>query len=57
MNNLLNDPAQIFDYVRLYTVSVASSVIWGQRVANLESHWFKGFYELMDLVSHLPPWN
>jgi len=54
MNNLLKDPDMIFHYARLYTVSVASTMIYGQRVANLDSFWYKEFYELMDLVcNHL----
>lgn len=50
MNNILKDPTRIFDYARLYTVSVAGSLIWGHRATNLESFWYKDFYELMDLV-------
>lgn len=49
MNNLLNDPSKMFDYARLYTVSVASSIIWGQRVTSLDSFWYKDFYDLMAL--------
>ncbi|RVX71104.1 hypothetical protein B0A52_03470 [Exophiala mesophila] len=49
MNNILNDPDRIFDYARLYTVSVAGSLIWGHRATSLESFWYKDFYELMDL--------
>jgi hypothetical protein len=52
MNNLLQDPDQIFGYVRLYTLSVASSIMWGSRVASLDSSEYKDFYELMDLVRH-----
>lgn len=50
MNNLLKSPDRIFDYTRLYTASVASTIIWGQRAASLDSFWNKDFYELMDLV-------
>jgi hypothetical protein len=50
MNNILRDPDRIFDYARLYTTSVASTLIYGQRVDNLDSYWFKDFFELMDLV-------
>lgn len=50
MNNLLQDSDRIFDYVRLYTLSVASSIMWGNRVVSLESPHYKDFYELMDLV-------
>ena len=54
MNNILNDPDRIFDYARLYTVSVAGSLIWGHRATSLESFWYKDFYELMDLVLPFP---
>jgi hypothetical protein len=59
MNNILKDPERIFDYARLYTVSVAGSLIWGHRATDLESFWYKDFYQLMDLVraysgTHLP---
>jgi hypothetical protein len=50
MNNLLKNPDRIFHYARLYTVSVASTMIYGQRVTSLDSFWYKEFYELMDLV-------
>jgi len=50
MNNILKDPERIFHFARLYTVSVASTMIYGQRVASLDSYWYKDFYELMDLV-------
>ncbi|KAF2814065.1 putative cytochrome P450 oxidoreductase [Mytilinidion resinicola] len=49
MNNILRDPARIFDYAKLYTLSVASTLIYGQRVASLDSYWFKGFFELMEM--------
>jgi hypothetical protein len=51
MNNLLKFPHQIYDYTRLYTTSVASTLMWGQRAKDLNSFWNKEFYELMDLVS------
>lgn len=51
MNNILKDPSKIFDYARLYTVSVAGSLIWGHRATDLDSFWYKRFYELMDLVA------
>ncbi|OAL22040.1 hypothetical protein AYO20_11276 [Fonsecaea nubica] len=53
MNNILKDPSRIFDYARLYTVSVAGSLIWGHRATSLESFWYKDFYELMDLWLHV----
>ncbi|KAF2492584.1 putative cytochrome P450 oxidoreductase [Lophium mytilinum] len=49
MNNILKQPERMFDYARLYTASVASTLIWGQRTPDLESFWYKDFYELMDL--------
>ncbi|KAK5261393.1 hypothetical protein LTR40_002270 [Exophiala xenobiotica] len=49
MNNVLKNPDRIFDYARLYTASVASTLIWGQRAASIDSFWYKDFYELMDL--------
>lgn len=55
MNNILRDPDKIFDYARLYTASVAGSLIWGHRAADLNSFWYKEFYELMDLASSDPP--
>lgn len=50
MNNLLKDPDRIFDYVKLYTLSVASTIIYGKRVTNFDSIWYKEFYELMEIV-------
>jgi hypothetical protein len=50
MNNILKDPERVFDYARLYTVSVAGSLIWGHRATGLDSFWYNDFYKLMDLV-------
>lgn len=50
MNNVLRRPERMFDLARLYTASVASTLIWGQRTKDLDSFWYKEFYELMDLV-------
>ena len=50
MNNILRDPEKTFDYARLYTVSVAASLLLGHRATSLESFWYKDFYEMMDLV-------
>lgn len=50
MNNLLEDPDPIFDYARLYPVSVACSLLYGHRAKDLESFWFKDFYHMMDMV-------
>jgi len=49
MNNVLKNPDRILDFARLYTASVACTLIWGQRTADLDSFWYKDFYELMDL--------
>ncbi|KAK9378461.1 cytochrome P450 [Kockiozyma suomiensis] len=37
------------DYAKLYTTSVACTLVWGQRITDLESFWFKDFNELMDV--------
>lgn len=50
MENILKDPTKLFDWTRLYTVSVAGSLMWGHRATSLESFWYKEFYQLMDLV-------
>ncbi|KAL1980669.1 hypothetical protein VTN96DRAFT_3649 [Rasamsonia emersonii] len=48
MNNLLEDPDRIFEYARLYPVSVACILLYGQRAKDLNSWWYKGFYEMME---------
>ncbi|KAJ9132415.1 putative cytochrome P450 oxidoreductase [Pleurostoma richardsiae] len=48
MNNLLDDPDRIFDYARLYPVSVACSLLYGHRAKDLDSFWFKDFYHMME---------
>lgn len=53
MNNLLKDPGRIFDYVKLYTLSVASTIIYGKRVTSFDSTWYKEFFELMEIVCGL----
>lgn len=50
MNNLLEDPGRVFDYARLYPVSVACTLIYGQRAKDLNSWWYKEFYEVMEQV-------
>lgn len=50
MNNLLDDPDRVFDYARLYPVSVACSLLYGHRAPNLDSFWFKEFYHMMEKV-------
>jgi len=48
MNNLLEQPEKIFDLAKLYTASVITTLIYGQRAASLESFWNKDVYILMD---------
>ncbi|KAI9835775.1 MAG: hypothetical protein M1819_001954 [Sarea resinae] len=48
MNNLLRQPEKIFDFAKLYTASVATTLIYGQRAASLDSFWNKDVYILMD---------
>ncbi|EXJ87561.1 hypothetical protein A1O3_04521 [Capronia epimyces CBS 606.96] len=48
MNNLLEDPDRIFDYARLYPVSVACSLLYGHRARDLDSFWYKDFYHMME---------
>lgn len=50
MNNLLEAPDRIFDYVKLYTLSVASTIIWGKRATSFESTWYKNFFKFMEIV-------
>lgn len=51
MNNLLDDPSNVFDYARLYPVSVACSLIYGHRAKDLDSWWFREFFHMMENVS------
>ncbi|KAL1896114.1 hypothetical protein Sste5346_004854 [Sporothrix stenoceras] len=48
MNNLLDDPDRVFDYARLYPVSVACSLLYGHRAKDLNSFWFREFYHMME---------
>jgi len=48
MNKLLKRPDEIFDLARLYTLSVACTLLYGQRVADTDSFWYKDFYSLME---------
>lgn len=50
MFNSYKHPDKIFDYARLYTVSVLCSLLYGQRAVDLESFWFKDFYHMMEHV-------
>jgi hypothetical protein len=51
MNNLLDDPERIFEYARLYPVSVACTLLYGPRAKDLDSFWYKDFYAMMEKVS------
>lgn len=50
LNNLADDPENIFDYARLYPVSVACALLYGHRAKDLNSFWFKEFYHMMEMV-------
>lgn len=50
MNKLLKRPDEIFDLAKLYTLSVACTLLYGQRVADTDSLWYKDFYSLMEQV-------
>lgn len=51
MNNLAQNPEEFFEYSRLYTLSVASTLIFGKRVSNIKSDWYRRFFDLMSIVS------
>jgi cytochrome P450 len=48
LNNLLDDPDNLYNYARLYPVSVACSLVYGHRAKDLNSFWFKDFYHMME---------
>jgi hypothetical protein len=50
MNNLLEDSDQVFEWAKLYSTSVASIIAWGFRAKDLNSFWYKDFFEFMDKV-------
>jgi len=50
MNNLLKDPNNIVNLARLYTASVATTLVWGQRATDLDSFWNKDLYHFLDRV-------
>jgi hypothetical protein len=50
MFNAYQHPDKIFDYAKLYTVSVITSLLYGQRAVGLDSFWFKEFYNMMEDV-------
>ncbi|KAK6067266.1 cytochrome P450 2D18 [Seiridium cupressi] len=47
LNNIAKDPDTVYDYSRLYTLSVASTLIYGKRVSDIHSEWYERFFELM----------
>lgn len=51
MNNLLDDPDNLFELARLYPVSVATSLVYGHRAKDLNSFWYKDFFHMMEQVS------
>jgi hypothetical protein len=53
MNNLLEDPEHVFEYARLYPVSVACTLIYGHRAKDLNSWWYREFYEMMERVGQI----
>ncbi|OIW32570.1 putative cytochrome P450 oxidoreductase [Coniochaeta ligniaria NRRL 30616] len=46
---IFKNPDNMYDYSRLYTLSVASTLIYGKRVADIDSAWYKRFFELMNI--------
>ncbi|TVY87600.1 Cytochrome P450 monooxygenase, partial [Lachnellula willkommii] len=48
MNNLLKRPDEIFQLAKLYTASVAATLLYGQRATDVDSFWYKDLYELME---------
>lgn len=52
MNNLLKRPDEIFELARLYTASVATTLLYGQRAVDIDSFWHKDLYALMKQVKN-----
>jgi hypothetical protein len=52
MNNLLKRPDEIFELAKLYTASVATTLVYGQRVADIDSFWHKDLYALLEEVEN-----
>jgi len=50
MNNLLKRPDEIFELAKLYTASVATTLLYGQRAVDVDSFWHKDLYTLMEQV-------
>ncbi|CZR64449.1 related to O-methylsterigmatocystin oxidoreductase [Phialocephala subalpina] len=48
MNNLLKRPDEIFELAKLYTASVATTLLYGQRAVDVDSFWYKDLYALME---------
>ena len=51
MNNLLKRPDEIFELAKLYTASVATTLLYGQRAVDVDSFWHKNLYDLLDKVA------
>ncbi|CAM1509767.1 Fc.00g001020.m01.CDS01 [Cosmosporella sp. VM-42] len=49
MNNLAQRPDQFFEYSRLYTLSVSSTLIYGKRASSIDSEWYRKFFDLMNI--------
>ena len=52
MNNLLKRPDEIFELAKLYTASVATTLLYGQRAVDVDSFWYKDLYALMEQVEN-----
>ena len=57
MNNLLKRPDEIFELAKLYTASVAATLLYGQRATDIDSFWYKDLYELMEQVKSSRKWS
>ncbi|KAH6955730.1 putative cytochrome P450 oxidoreductase [Ilyonectria sp. MPI-CAGE-AT-0026] len=53
MNGLLENPDDVFDEVRRFAASVASTIVWGYRAVNYDSYWAKALYDMMDERSRI----
>jgi hypothetical protein len=50
MYNVYRHSDKLPDYAKLYTVSVLCSLLYGTRAPDLDSFWYKEFYEHMEGV-------
>ena len=51
MFNVYKHSDELPEYAKLYTVSVLCSLLYGHRAPDLDSFWYKEFYEHMEEVS------